>query len=158
VDFLTAADAVYSKLGAGAKSAPRSRKWYGEKMALRKSDELLNYIHQAKNSDFHGLDDGLREGPPKLQMFSPKDPVPSLEKGKQLLINLNDKGRTYAKAIVTIGPMRLCPVTNRNVTFAVPRHHLGRQLTSGPIPDLTDTVCDYLTTLVDEATGLVEHE
>jgi len=54
-DFLIAASGIYSKLQQGAKSNGSSGGWFGKKMNARKTDELLRYIHHARNSDEHGL-------------------------------------------------------------------------------------------------------
>lgn len=55
IDFLTAANTVYSKLEQGAKGCGKSEAWYGRKKHERKKDPLLAYIHQARNADEHGV-------------------------------------------------------------------------------------------------------
>jgi hypothetical protein len=52
--FLFAADEIYSKLEQGAKG---NGAWFGYVKRLRKTDPLLSYIYQARNSDVHGIDD-----------------------------------------------------------------------------------------------------
>jgi hypothetical protein len=60
--FLLAANAIYVKLYAGKKGHPRSDAWFGQKMHERKNDELLSYIHYARNSEEHGLDSSTTTG------------------------------------------------------------------------------------------------
>jgi hypothetical protein len=55
--FLLAADGIYSKLEQGAKGTSKSEPWFGKVKHLRKTDPLLLYIHQARNSDEHGIED-----------------------------------------------------------------------------------------------------
>src|SRR6516165_1236564 len=54
-DFLLASHAVYSKLEQGSKGCGKSQAWFGRKKHERKNDELLRYIHHARNIDDHGI-------------------------------------------------------------------------------------------------------
>ena len=54
-DFLLAASTIYTKLEQGAKGHSQSAPWFGKKKHERKSDELLRYLHYARNSDEHGI-------------------------------------------------------------------------------------------------------
>lgn len=54
-DFLLASHAVYSKLEQGSKGCGKSQAWFGRKKHERKNDELLRYIHHARNTDDHGI-------------------------------------------------------------------------------------------------------
>src|ERR1700732_2996063 len=56
VEFLIAANSIYSKLENGAKGGGRSEAWFGRMKHDRKNDELLNYIHHARNVDEHGIE------------------------------------------------------------------------------------------------------
>jgi hypothetical protein len=55
-DFLLASNGVYSKLEQGAKGCPASEGWFGRKKHDRKTDELLKYLHHARNADEHGIE------------------------------------------------------------------------------------------------------
>jgi hypothetical protein len=55
-DFLQAASTIYSKLEQGSKSKGTSAGWYGRKKKERKDDQLLRYLHYARNSDEHGIE------------------------------------------------------------------------------------------------------
>jgi hypothetical protein len=61
-DFLLAASGVYSKLEQGAKGHPSSRGWFGRVKRERKDTPLLKYLHHARNSDEHGIEEVLTEG------------------------------------------------------------------------------------------------
>lgn len=53
--FLTSAKNIYTVLEQGAKTSPQSRQWFSDKAKFRKSDELLQYLYEARNDDEHGL-------------------------------------------------------------------------------------------------------
>jgi hypothetical protein len=53
--LLVAGNSVDGILQTAASSDPQSRPWYGGKINLRKKDPLLSYMHQARNSDEHGI-------------------------------------------------------------------------------------------------------
>lgn len=54
-DFLLAASTIYSKLEQGSKGHNRSAPWFGKKKKERRDDDLLRYLHFARNSDEHGI-------------------------------------------------------------------------------------------------------
>ena len=54
-DFLIAVSGIYSKLEQGAKINGSSLGWFGRKRHDRRTDELLRYLHHARNADEHGL-------------------------------------------------------------------------------------------------------
>lgn len=54
--FLTAWKGIYTILEQGAKASPQARQWFGAKQSERRTDDLLQYVYQARNDDEHGLD------------------------------------------------------------------------------------------------------
>jgi hypothetical protein len=55
IDFLVDSNTVFSTLEAGSRQNPTSRQWMGAINKERTVDPLLNYLHQARNSKEHGL-------------------------------------------------------------------------------------------------------
>lgn len=55
-DFLAAANTVYTKLEEGSHCDGKSKAWFGRMKHVRRKDELLNYIHHARNSDEHSIE------------------------------------------------------------------------------------------------------
>jgi hypothetical protein len=53
--FLVNSNRIHTKLSAGARLNAKSRQWTGRKQE-RKKDPLLRYLHQARNSDEHGIE------------------------------------------------------------------------------------------------------
>jgi hypothetical protein len=56
-EFLKAAGAIYFKLETGSRGCKKSEAWFRTVKARRKEDPLLQYIHQARNSDEHGIEE-----------------------------------------------------------------------------------------------------
>ena len=54
--FLNAINRAFLALSAGARDNAKTRAWWSEKKHEWKTDPLLQYLHQARNSDEHGLD------------------------------------------------------------------------------------------------------
>lgn len=61
--FLTSSKNIYTVLEQGSKSTPQSRQWFGKVKSLRKSDQLLQYLFEARNDEEHGLGESLRLQP-----------------------------------------------------------------------------------------------
>ena len=55
-DYLVAAGTIYSKLEQGAKGSGTCEGWFGKKKKARKDDQLLRYLHFARNSNEHGIE------------------------------------------------------------------------------------------------------
>jgi len=56
-EFLTHASNIYSKLRAACYGHPRDWGWYGKKLDERSRDPLLLYVHKARNTATHRLED-----------------------------------------------------------------------------------------------------
>lgn len=57
IDFLTHAGKVYTKLRAACYGHPLDWGWFGKKLDERDREPLALYIHKARNSETHRLDD-----------------------------------------------------------------------------------------------------
>jgi len=69
--FLSHADRMYNKLGAGAKASPKSKVWFDTKMKERGDDPLLCYIWKARNVDEHGLEFVTQQQPGFIREVTP---------------------------------------------------------------------------------------
>ncbi len=55
-DFLLAWNTGYTVLEQGAKATPQCKQWFGSTVKKdRRSDPLIQYMHQARNADEHGV-------------------------------------------------------------------------------------------------------
>lgn len=55
IDFLVAWKGTYTKVQQAAKDTPQELQWFGGRNTQRKSDQVLQYLFQARNDEEHGL-------------------------------------------------------------------------------------------------------
>jgi hypothetical protein len=121
-EFLNAAGTFFSKLEQGSKGNGASESWYGSKKPQRKEDEILVYVHQARNADEHGLSRVSRNW--KQQQIvggsGVRFAVPDGD-GEISEFNLiyNDGSQKPAETIVS-DVLRLEPVSNRGRVYEPP--------------------------------------
>ena len=60
--FLIATNLTFMKLRAGSKGCPISEAWIAQRTQERDGDELLSYLHQARNAEEHGIDCSVQNG------------------------------------------------------------------------------------------------
>jgi hypothetical protein len=157
LDFVIAADAVYLKLGAGAKSNGKSRAWFLNKLQIRKSDSLLCYFHHARNTETHGLEASLRPAAPILENVHDAPSTKLLKDNeREVFVDMKNKqGQVAARLRVILSKtIKLVPVVDRGVTYGTPTEHLGQKLKSGSLAGLCALMISYLETLIDEASKL----
>ena len=171
-DFLISTNGVYSKLEQGSKSTGRGTAWFGRVKNVRKSDWLLSYMHHARNSEEHGLEDvtkrmakgqatiTIRENPGE-----PFDPLKLV--GLNLFVGTDSSGNAVVKSsdetLVTTSmydndAIALAQVrdTRFNDCFNPPYRHKGVELTDVTPRAIGRLFVEYLAELIDDAlkTGL----
>jgi hypothetical protein len=156
-NFLVAASGVYAKLEQGSKVNNKSTDWFNQKKNERKNDPMLQYLHQARNADEHGLlrvaRNDLAEGFNKTLKFNERIPItvqPLSGDGK------TPKGQPM-EAVIAGPSARLVEVKNFGRMYAPPAEHLGKPLPYGlDFPDaVMQAAIVYLEALIAEAEGLV---
>lgn len=162
--FLLAANAVYSKLDEAARGCGKCTAWMGRKKHVRKTDELLRFIHQARNIDDHGItgtvlhsaDFAIIKGP----IYSIK---PEIIGDRQIRYTILGG---LGSVVERTDYLSLHNVTDgrHGDTFTPPENHLGAPIRPGAKPgDLTRALdvaklgVAYFDTLVAEAATLPEH-
>jgi hypothetical protein len=153
--FLLAANGVFDKLGAASTAHPKSKNWMGQKRYLRKKDDLLKYMHQARNADEHGLEPPTEHGPVDAFPLHPDIYVERSPRGEVTNVSV-PSGWPAGKPIVQLQPtMSLKAVTSQyGDLFAVPTSHLGQPIIDQrPVP-VAQLLLDYLSGLVEEAKTL----
>jgi hypothetical protein len=154
-DFLLAASAIYSKLDQGAKSSARSTAWFGRVKRLRKTDPLLRYLHHARNSDEHGIEDTTHRKALGAEWIWPD--------GQKTLIRFDDPNvqlRETSSGDVPLDRLihytDLVPVTDRRYgdSFEPPDTHLDRAVTTRDPVQIANIAIGYLQSLVAEAKEL----
>lgn len=163
-EFLFAANGVYAKLEKGSKISDASRKWYRKIKQFRRDDELLRYVHRARDAEEHGLHPimTMQQGTPKLEPI--KDPaeakIPPDRRGKEIVIELNQgSSRDPIRLKMTLQPSRALLIPAKDDRFGgsicqLPRTHLGQPLLTKKIAEAAGLVVDYLERLIAEASNL----
>jgi hypothetical protein len=146
--FLLATNAVYTKLEQGSKGDGGDEAWFGQAKELRRKDELLSYIHHARNSDEHRLE----------SVTAPKGIGGYAVEGAEVVLD-SEGNITGIKATAGV-PMRvqltppgirLLPVTDRSRTYNPPTTHLGQTLWDNSPLWVAKSALHYLEGLVADA-------
>ena len=157
--FLTSTNRIYTKLLMGARPNAKSRQWAGNKKQERKNDPLLQYLHQARNSDEHGI-----------------APVAELIPGSFGIGTAPGHGAVVIKSIVmkngiltvdahppealqlTLTPpqARLARVFDdrNNIWYEPPSQHLGQPVTGTDPVKVAQLALNYFEGLLTEAESL----
>lgn len=158
-DLLLAGNGVHSVLEQGAKITPQSRQWFGSKKNERRKDELLNYMHQARNADEHGVAPvthivnefslGVTNRPTYVEHFSIGPD------GIELDAHYSDDGAPLplfvSEPFVVLSEVR---DDRFGDVFYPPEKHLGEDIISNDPISTAELWIHYLTALIDEAAKL----
>lgn len=162
--FLTAYKNVYSTLEQGAKASAKSRQWFGAKKQARKSDPMLQYLFQARDSDEHSLENvtELYHGHTSIGVSKPgySDFMEFSEvKIRNSSITIENATSLDGKPILIerIGPhVRLRSVAGRgNIVYQPPTQHKGQKLANNLPITIGKLAIIYLDELIQEAEGLI---
>jgi hypothetical protein len=158
--FLVSAKNIYTTLEQGAKISPQSRQWFGGKKDIRRNDDLLQYLFQARDDAEHGLAQGTEHVPGHVAIGVAKPGYSNamtlngtLGKGGTLHIQSNDGKPVLIEQ--TLPHTRLTTVYGRgNIPHKPPIMHLGKPLESNlPLP-VAKLALIYFETLILEADRL----
>lgn len=153
-DFLAAANIFYVKLKEGARGTP-SWDWFRKKLDERRDDELLCYIHHARNAHQHRLESITKRKPQITSYFAadPRKPV--------ILYDIRaGAGVTHigGGANVSIrkspGGLKLQDVIDKGVTYSVPTLHRGQPLPNDSPLTAAHLTLPYLGDMLSEAHSL----
>jgi hypothetical protein len=146
--FLQASSAVYEKLKVGAtQTGGATYGWWSRVVKERREDQLLNYIHQARNCSHHGIEEFTEDVGGSVQIgplsfnYDPDENRSFTEETDQFserrgTLYINGVAVTEKEAVAT-GLFRrhksalvLTPVTNDHYgdTFSTADEHLGDKI------------------------------
>ncbi|WP_371157646.1 hypothetical protein [Jannaschia sp. 2305UL9-9] len=170
---------VYTILEVGSKLSAQSRQWYGGVKKERKSDELLQYLFEARNAAEHMLDDSLNAQAP-VTVIGAAEPNSSqsivLNGGG--IRNVEITGRFNMGAMVVVGgfpkglevrsldrkPVKieyspekvlLAPINARGRVIDPPTMHLGERIVDPSPLHVAIIATDYIKKLSDTAKKIV---
>lgn len=178
--FLVSWKGIYTVLEQGSKTSPQSQQWFGAKKRIRRNDQLLQYMFEARNDDEHGLEISVTYEDQFLQVGMP-EPGESEHyqigggpiKGKPLVIfgrgsSHKFMGSTSEGITVTSLDGKPIPIRSRPSRAALtevnargrpnispPREHLSKALVDLSPLEAANLVYIYATELVDEAASKV---
>jgi len=150
----------YEKLRAGARGNKKDEQWfYGKVTRERSEDELLTYLHHARNVDTHGLAEvTIRDVPGTQLLFIGPDGhqrsgwIQSLSVGPDGVRGEWSSADPTAKlAIQQTAPLILQDVVDRGVLYKVPTRHLGQPLTHGTAIEIAQLATAYVEDLLRTA-------
>lgn len=162
-DFLSQASRFYSKLEQGAKGCNASEPWLGLKKHERRTDTLLAFLHHARNSDEHGLEQITQRAADGINMRFP--PAQRVAVGMDVM--LDDEGRLHVRnpqvrlpegqveRIEIVNPrVELIPVTDRGRRYEPPRAHLDRPIEDRSPRGVAQLAIAHLEAILAEASEL----
>lgn len=151
-DFLLYSDMVFQKLSYGKRSI--NEKWFSVVEATYKSDELLVYLHEARNDLTHGLLDGTSQ-----QEFEQKS-----ERRAVLEMKTVDGQETLVATpladpfiMMTPGWVLLRPLRGRK-TVPLPTSHLGKAVVVGTPRMAADLAIKFYADMLANAEAFVEQQ
>lgn len=155
-DFLLAHAAIYSKLEQGSKANGRSTAWFGRKKSERKKEGLLSYLHHARNSDEHGIEEITKYTRRLLVGKKGDDFSGSMSFDGRTLMVKPDEG-TSPPSVEIVPVMRLIPVKDDRFgdTFYPPHQFRGAPLVSFEPTHIGGIGLDIARQLIEEAEALV---
>jgi hypothetical protein len=162
-DLLLSGNAIYSKLEQGSKANGKASAWFGRAKKARKDDPLLSYMHHARNSEEHGIEDitkRMEAGQATITIREPFDP--SKLAGLQLNIDTDGRGRVlvsssnedvvstqmYERASIALVRVK---DPRFNDHFDPPYEHLGVKLPDQSPLTIATLFVAHLACLIDDA-------
>lgn len=158
-DFLLSSARVYTKLKAGTKGHGISEAWFGRITKERKDDPLLQYIHQARNTDEHSIEEIAERRLPSLEFtFGPGMITETIDETGKIFIRIENLDKSPAKGSFTPPRFILLKVKNTRYgdIFHPPKEHLGAPLKTGSPREVASLALAYLERVVEDASKLAK--
>jgi hypothetical protein len=164
-DLLLAGNAVYTKLEQGCKGNGEAERWFGRAKNIRKDDRLLSYVHHARNSEEHSIEDVTRRmklGDATISFQEPFDPkkleglqikIDATSRPGHVLVSSSNEDVVSTK-MFDKPSLVLVRVTNRGVHYDPPHEHLGVTLSDQSPLNVGRLFVQYLEVLVEDAKRL----
>jgi hypothetical protein len=164
-DYLSAHNSIFTILEQGAKSEPKSRQWFGAKKQFRKKDPLLNYLHQARNADEHGipsviehrLTGGITFGEQPAGLGNKITSVTFKPVGQKEVVLAHDEAGIANMTVLRPVMLLLRVHDDRfKTSFDPPTEHLGKPLNNPRPVGVAEAGLSYAIHLIAEAEALAQ--
>ena len=151
--YLTHLERTWNKAEAHFSRSPKWSGWHGKYVKLRKQDQLLRYLVQARNTDEHSIDEiteakrgftGINGAGPGGRLY-----LEGISCDKFGRVTL----RTPDPFVVTVVPSKvhLLPIKNRGVTYPPPAEHLGLQIDANNLISMARMGVDFYSEFLSAA-------
>lgn len=162
-DLLLAVSGFYAKLATAKKDGP-AKVWFAKVKEERRTDALLSYIHHARNSDEHGLEDTTMRVAGGSATFGFREPYdPDKLEGKSFRVGKDIRGHVridqfdpevfevkhYEKPTLVLVAVKHSH--ERGKMVPPPTEHLGSKLEDQSPPAVGAKAVAYLESLLVEA-------
>jgi hypothetical protein len=167
IDLLLSGNAVYSKLEQGSKLSGSASGWFGRAKKVRKDDPLLSYMHHARNSEEHGIEDitkRMKAGEATITFREPlNEPFDATKLyGLKLTVDADSRGHVRVSSsnedlastqMYDKPSLALVQVKDPRFKdhFNPPYEHLGAKLADQSLLTIGSLFVAYLAGLIDEA-------
>ncbi len=150
-EYLTEVQRFYTRMVIACKQGPSSA-WWGSIKSARNSDPLLQYLHQARHADEHGISE-ITEAEPGSILIDGRDGTLSLRNLSMKDGRLSFEADRPHNVEVTFEPARLhlIPVYNRGKCYDPPTRHLDKDIADGGPLSVASLAIEYLEGVRDHA-------
>lgn len=154
-NFLLAHNAIFTILEQSAKHSPQSRQWYGRKKNERRKDPLLQYLHQARNADEHGIEPITVDVPGSVNVIG--DVYGGLIKfdgqGRPAFFMEKRPDGTYPDVVAIEPHARLVAVKDERFgdIFQPPKEHAGSPIEDDSPIGVATLSMNYVLAMIEEA-------
>lgn len=138
--YLNYIERIWNKAQSHFKKSPKWNNWQGKYVQIRRNDELLSYLINARGAEQHTVEEITQQ---QRGGFGIDPVIP----GGEVVINNMIFGKRGdpvrislgTDAIITTIPamVKLLPITNRGVTYEVPKKHLGKDIDPRNLNEIT---------------------
>lgn len=157
--LLTALNSVYSILEQSSHGNSKSARWFVEAKRQRKADEVLSYLHHARNVNDHGITEVLKREPGGVGIGGPGQSIYI----ERLVVGPNGieefRGRSLDGSAIQVThypeSVVLIPVRDRGVEYIVPTTFLGQKLDDPTPVGLAGKVLEFIVVLFSDAETLL---
>lgn len=151
LEFIRSASRFYSTLEQASKVHGKAKAWFGRQKHVRKNDELLSYIHHARDVEEHGLRHITSRDSSKV-VLRPGGEVWFRSDGKRWHVDAASGDVRPSYDIVSLVAVR---DDRYNDTFEPPTSHKGNKLTVGSPLEVAELALVHFEVLFREAKTLV---
>jgi hypothetical protein len=159
-EFLIASNGVFSVLEQGAKDNSKSNNWYAKLRRQRKDDQLLRYLHHARNADEHNVPSVTEHGPGEIVFLDGGNSIATIEE----IAGIVGTFRTKSKGAIdlkNVNQIRIYPehakligVVDRGVRYEPPAEHLGHKIEDCRPAVVASLMIQFIEAMINDAEAL----